>query len=120
MPKVVLADVPEKGYWLLGKDSVIVTRETQKGEKKSEVRAGIEDLRLEGETLILEIQMGKGGRPADVLGVLGLDPNDCYILRDSLWYKNEKGDRLITRGGGSSHDCGKGVGFVVSMLWNVN
>lgn len=42
------------------------------------------------------------------------NPTDKNVAEATELYKSEKCDSLITLGGGSSHDCGKGVGFVVS------
>ncbi len=42
------------------------------------------------------------------------NPTDANVAEATEAYKKEACDSLITLGGGSSHDCGKGVGFVVS------
>ena len=42
------------------------------------------------------------------------NPTDKNVAAATKVYQDEKCDSLITIGGGSSHDCGKGVGFVVS------
>lgn len=42
------------------------------------------------------------------------NPTDKNVDEATQMYKAEKCDSLITLGGGSSHDCGKGVGFVIS------
>lgn len=42
------------------------------------------------------------------------NPTDKNVEEAFELYKNEKCDSLITLGGGSSHDCGKGVGFLAS------
>ncbi len=42
------------------------------------------------------------------------NPTDQNVDDATALYKKEKCDSLITLGGGSSHDCGKGVGFLVS------
>ncbi|WP_147820362.1 iron-containing alcohol dehydrogenase [Salidesulfovibrio onnuriiensis] len=42
------------------------------------------------------------------------NPTDANVHEGVEVYKKEKCDSLITLGGGSSHDCGKGVGLVVS------
>ncbi|WP_300733796.1 iron-containing alcohol dehydrogenase [uncultured Desulfovibrio sp.] len=42
------------------------------------------------------------------------NPTDKNVAEATEMYKENKCDSLITLGGGSSHDCGKGVGFVVS------
>lgn len=41
------------------------------------------------------------------------NPTDKNVDEAYALYKQEKCDSLITLGGGSSHDCGKGVGFLV-------
>ena len=40
------------------------------------------------------------------------NPTDKNVDAAFAMYKNEKCDSIITLGGGSSHDCGKGVGFL--------
>ena len=40
------------------------------------------------------------------------NPTDKNVEAATKMYKDNKCDSLITIGGGSSHDCGKGVGFV--------
>ena len=42
------------------------------------------------------------------------NPRDTNVDDAFKIYKTEKCDSLITLGGGSSHDCGKGVGFLAS------
>ena len=42
------------------------------------------------------------------------NPTDKNVDAAFALYKQEKCDSLITLGGGSSHDCGKGVGFLAS------
>ncbi|QJT09613.1 iron-containing alcohol dehydrogenase [Oceanidesulfovibrio marinus] len=42
------------------------------------------------------------------------NPTDENVHKGVDVYKAEKCDSLITLGGGSSHDCGKGIGLVVS------
>ncbi len=42
------------------------------------------------------------------------NPTDENVHNGVDVYKKEKCDSLITLGGGSSHDCGKGIGLVVS------
>ena len=42
------------------------------------------------------------------------NPTDKNVAAAVKVYQSEKCDSLITLGGGSSHDCGKGVGFVTS------
>ena len=42
------------------------------------------------------------------------NPTDKNVEAATKVYLDNKCDSLITLGGGSSHDCGKGVGFVVS------
>ena len=42
------------------------------------------------------------------------NPTDNNVAEATEAYKSNGCDSLITLGGGSSHDCGKGVGFVVS------
>lgn len=42
------------------------------------------------------------------------NPTDKNVAEAFELYKKENCDSLITLGGGSSHDCGKGVGFLAS------
>ena len=42
------------------------------------------------------------------------NPTDKNVHAGVDVYKKEKCDSLITLGGGSSHDCGKGVGLVIA------
>ena len=42
------------------------------------------------------------------------NPTDKNVHDGVDVYKKEKCDSLITLGGGSSHDCGKGVGLVIA------
>ena len=42
------------------------------------------------------------------------NPTDANVHAGVEVYKKEKCDSLITLGGGSSHDCGKGVGLVIA------
>ncbi len=42
------------------------------------------------------------------------NPTDENVHNGVEVYKKEKCDSLITLGGGSSHDCGKGIGLVIS------
>ncbi len=42
------------------------------------------------------------------------NPTDANVAKGVDVYKKDKCDALITLGGGSSHDCGKGIGLVVS------
>ncbi len=42
------------------------------------------------------------------------NPTDANVALGVELYKEKKCDALITLGGGSSHDCGKGIGLVVS------
>lgn len=42
------------------------------------------------------------------------NPTDENVHKGVDTYKDNKCDSLITLGGGSSHDCGKGIGLVVS------
>lgn len=42
------------------------------------------------------------------------NPTDANVHEGVEVYKKEKCDSLITLGGGSSHDCGKGVGLVIA------
>ncbi len=42
------------------------------------------------------------------------NPTDTNVADGVEMYKKEKCDSLITLGGGSAHDCGKGVGLVIA------
>ena len=42
------------------------------------------------------------------------NPTDENVVKGVQVYRENKCDALITLGGGSSHDCGKGIGLVIS------
>ncbi len=42
------------------------------------------------------------------------NPTDANVAKGVEVYRENKCDALITLGGGSSHDCGKGIGLVIS------
>ncbi|WP_320173440.1 iron-containing alcohol dehydrogenase [Maridesulfovibrio sp.] len=67
------------------------------------------------------------GITQQIVDILKAEGMDCVVYDDTIpnptdknvadgvkAYKDNKCDSLITLGGGSSHDCGKGVGLVVS------
>jgi len=70
------------------------------------------------------VKFGIAKQVTDVLDAAGMkyviydetvpNPTDKNVHDAADMYKKEGCDSLITLGGGSSHDCGKGVGFVVA------
>src|SRR5690606_35240497 len=51
----------------------------------------------------------------------GVEPNpkDKNIMEGLKVFKEEKCDLIVTIGGGSSHDCGKGIGIMASHKGNI-
>ncbi len=48
------------------------------------------------------------------------NPTDQNVHAGVEVYKNSKCDSIVTLGGGSAHDCGKGIGIVVSNGGKIN
>lgn len=80
---------------IMALDTLIFVRRTPKGTKKSDLRPGIDGMELIDGKLQLNIILGKGGRPADLLTSLGINSNFCKITRLGLWHRDEVGT-LIT------------------------
>ena len=62
--------------------------------------------------LSLEMQMASAKLSYAVYDKTVPNPTDNNVDEAFAVYKEEQCDSLITLGGGSSHDCGKGVGFL--------
>ena len=92
-------EVPEKMKALGGKKVCLVT-------DKGITEAGI----TKQMTGLLE----KGGLQVAVFDETIPNPTDKNVHDGVEFYKKNNCDSLITLGGGSSHDCGKGVGLVIS------
>jgi len=92
-------EVPEKMKALGGKKVCLVT-------DKGITAAGI----TEQMTTLLT----KGGLEVAVYDETIPNPTDKNVHDGVEFYKKNNCDSLITLGGGSSHDCGKGVGLVIS------
>ncbi len=58
--------------------------------------------------------LDRAGMPYAIYDKTIPNPTDKNVAEAFDIYKQEKCDSLITLGGGSSHDCGKGVGFLAS------
>jgi alcohol dehydrogenase len=73
--------------------------------------------------------MGVAAKIADIVKAAGVDcvvfdgaepnPTDKNVADGVKAYNDNKCDALITLGGGSSHDCGKGVGLVIANGGNI-
>ena len=92
-------EIPARIKALGSKKPLIVT---DKGIVNSGILAKIEEL-LKSEKMSYAIY-------ADTVP----NPTDANVHAGVEVYKKEKCDALITLGGGSSHDCGKGVGLVIA------
>ena len=92
-------EVPEKMKALGGKKVCLVT-------DKGITAAGI----TEQMTTLLT----KGGLEVAVYDETIPNPTDKNVHDGVEFYKKNNCDSLITLGGGSSHDCGKGVGLVIA------
>lgn len=90
--------IPDRLRSIGGKKPLIVT-------DKGIVAVGI----LKKITDILD----NAGMPYAVYDKTVPNPTDKNVDEAFAAYKKENCDSLITLGGGSSHDCGKGVGFLV-------
>ncbi len=92
-------EVPEKMKALGGKKVCLVT---DKGITGAGLTEQISDL------------LKKGGLEVSVYDETVPNPTDENVHAGVDFYKKNNCDSLITLGGGSSHDCGKGVGLVIS------
>lgn len=91
------SQIPERLNSIGGKKPLVVT-------DQGIVAVGI----LKQITDILE----KAGMPFAVYDKTVPNPTDKNVAEAFDMYKKEGCDSIITLGGGSSHDCGKGVGFL--------
>lgn len=92
-------EIPQKVKDLGGKKPLIVT---DKGLVKAGILKQITDL------------LDEGGVDYAVFDGAVPNPTDQNVHDGVDFYKKEACDSLITLGGGSSHDTGKGIGLVVS------
>ncbi|MFO7598018.1 MAG: iron-containing alcohol dehydrogenase [Desulfocurvibacter africanus] len=92
-------EIPNKIRDLGGKKPLIVT-------DQGIVKAGI--------LKMITDHMDKAGMKYSVYDKTIPNPTDNNVAEGVEAYKKEGCDSIITLGGGSSHDCGKGVGLVVS------
>jgi alcohol dehydrogenase len=92
-------EVPEKMKALGGKKVCLVT-------DKGITAAGITEQMTE--------LLTKGGLEVAVYDETIPNPTDKNVHDGVDFYKKNNCDSLITLGGGSSHDCGKGVGLVIA------
>ncbi len=97
--------VPEKMKSLGGKKAFLVT-------DKGITSAGI--------TEQVTSELKQAGLEVAVYDETVPNPTDKNVHEAAEQYRKEKCDTLITLGGGSSHDCGKGVGLVVSNGGNIH
>ncbi len=92
-------EVPEKMKSLGGKKVCLVT---DKGITGAGITEQMTDL------------LTKGGLEVAVYDETIPNPTDKNVHDGVDFYKKNNCDSLITLGGGSSHDCGKGVGLVIA------
>jgi alcohol dehydrogenase len=92
-------EVPEKMKALGGKKVCLVT---DKGITAAGITEQMTDL------------LTKGGLEVAVYDETIPNPTDKNVHDGVEFYKKNNCDSLITLGGGSSHDCGKGVGLVIA------
>jgi len=92
-------EIPSKISDLGGKKPLIVT-------DQGIVKAGI--------LKIITARLDDAGMKYEVYDETIPNPTDENVHKGVEVYKKAKCDSLITLGGGSSHDCGKGIGLVVS------
>ncbi len=66
---------------------VVVTRKSDKGERRVDLRPLVHDLSFEGGVLRMTLAAGREGtaRPADLLTALGFDPADWTVERTGLY-----------------------------------
>ncbi|MHB0884991.1 MAG: TIGR03936 family radical SAM-associated protein [Bacillota bacterium] len=71
----------------LAAGEVVVTRKSDKGERRVDLRPLVHGLRFEGGVLWMTLAAGREGtaRPTDLLTALGLDPADWTVERTGLY-----------------------------------
>ena len=60
----------------------------------------------------IKAQLVEAGMKVTIFDGADANPKDINIVAGLEVYKNNKCDGIVTLGGGSSHDCGKGIGIV--------
>ena len=67
----------------------------------------------------IKSQLEEAGLKAVVFDGAEPNPTDKNVLAGVKVYQDQKCDGIVTLGGGSSHDCGKGIGLVVGNGGNI-
>jgi alcohol dehydrogenase len=67
----------------------------------------------------IKAQLEEAGLKAVIFDGAEPNPTDKNVLAGVSAYHKNKCDGIVSLGGGSSHDCGKGVGLVVSNGGNI-
>jgi alcohol dehydrogenase len=67
----------------------------------------------------IKLQLQEAGLKAVIFDGAEPNPTDKNVHDGVKVYKENKCDGIVTLGGGSSHDCGKGVGLVISNGGNI-
>jgi len=93
--------VGERCKILGGKKALIVTDKFLKGLKDGAVDQTVTSLKEAG----IDVAFYDSVEP---------NPKDTNVKDGLKIYKEEKCDMIVTVGGGSSHDCGKGIGIVAT------
>ena len=71
----------------LGAGEVVVTRKSDKGERRVDLRPLVHELRYEGGVMRMTLAAGREGtaRPTDLLSALGFAPSDWTVERTGLY-----------------------------------
>ncbi|GAA0864609.1 iron-containing alcohol dehydrogenase [Paraclostridium tenue] len=93
--------IGERAKMLGGKKVLIVTDKFLRTQKNGAVEQTIKYLTQEG----IEVVIYDGTEP---------NPKDTNVADGLKIYKDENCDMIVTVGGGSSHDCGKGIGIAAT------
>jgi len=67
----------------------------------------------------IKSQLEEAGLQAIVFDGAEPNPTDKNVLAGVKVYQDQKCDGIVTLGGGSSHDCGKGIGLVIGNGGNI-
>ena len=93
--------IGERAKMLGGKKVLIVTDKFLKTQENGAVEQTIKYLTQEG----IEVVIYDGTEP---------NPKDTNVAEGLKIFKDENCDMIVTVGGGSSHDCGKGIGIAAT------
>ena len=93
--------IGERAKMLGGKKVLIVTDKFLRTQKNGAVEQTIKYLTQEG----IEVVIYDGTEP---------NPKDTNVADGLKIFKDENCDMIVTVGGGSSHDCGKGIGIAAT------